>query len=308
MDNELFFIVNPNSGNSKGRIWDEISAYLTEKNINFGCYLTKSANDAINVIPQILSQGHKNLIVLGGDGTTNEVVNGIFSQTEVPYSEICLGSIPMGTANDWNRYYGWENDYKTSIERLLKHNITKQDVGVVTFTENGERKTRYFINSIGFGFDAEIVKMTNELSHEQRGKEITYLLSLLKCLLKCKKRNVTIEVENFKFSGKVLSISIANGKFSGGGMQQTPDAIINDGAYDISIFGDIGKFFVIRNVSRLYNGTVTQIKNKNVVFARTENSIKVTYDCPTFAETDGEIIGDSPYEISMIKGGLNVID
>ncbi len=61
-------------------------------------------------------------------------------------------------------------------------------------------------------------------------------------------------------------------------MQQTPEAIINDGAYDISIFGDIGKFFVIRNVSRLYNGTVTQIKNKNVVFARTENSIKVTYD------------------------------
>ena len=106
----------------------------------------------------------------------------------------------------------------------------------------------------------------------------------------------------------MLSISIANGKFSGGGMQQTPEAIINDGAYDISIFGDIGKFFVIRNVSKLYNSTIKQIKNKNVVFARTENSIKVTYECPTFAETDGEIIGDSPYEISMIKGGLNVID
>ena len=308
MDNELFFIVNPNSGNSKGRIWDEISAYLTEKNINFGYYLTKSAGDAIINIPRILAEGHRNLIVLGGDGTTNEVVNGIFAQTRVPYSEICLGSIPQGTANDWNRYYGWENDYKASIERLLKHNITKQDVGVVKFSRNGIQKTRYFINSIGFGFDAEIVKMTNELSHEQRGKEITYLLSLLKCLLKCKKRNITIESEDFKFSGKVLSISIAHGKYSGGGMQQTPDAIINDGAYDISIFGDIGKFFVIRNVSRLYNGTVTQINNPNVVFARTENSIKVTYDCPTFAETDGEIIGDSPYEISMIKGGLNVID
>jgi YegS/Rv2252/BmrU family lipid kinase len=308
MKADLFFIVNPNSGNDKGRIWKEILAYLDEKGIQYGHYLTKSAGDAIVNIPRILADGYRNLIVLGGDGTTNEVVNGIFSQTEVPYSEICLGSIPMGTANDWNRYYGWENDYKASIDRLLKHNITKQDVGVVTFTENGERKTKYFINSIGFGFDAEIVKMTNELSHEQRGKEITYLLSLLKCLLKCKKRNVTIEAEDFKFSSKVLSISIANGKFSGGGMQQTPDAVINDGAYDISIFGDIGKFFVIRNVNRLYNSTIKQIKNNNVVFARTENSIKVTYECPTFAETDGEIIGDSPYEISMIKGGLNVIN
>jgi YegS/Rv2252/BmrU family lipid kinase len=308
MKADLFFIVNPNSGNDKGRIWKEILAYLDEKGIQYGHYLTKSAGDAIVNIPRILADRYRNLIVLGGDGTTNEVVNGIFSQTEVPYSEICLGSIPMGTANDWNRYYGWENDYKASIDRLLKHNITKQDVGVVTFTENGERKTKYFINSIGFGFDAEIVKMTNELSHEQRGKEITYLLSLLKCLLKCKKRNVTIEAEDFKFSSKVLSISIANGKFSGGGMQQTPDAVINDGAYDISIFGDIGKFFVIRNVNRLYNSTIKQIKNNNVVFARTENSIKVTYECPTFAETDGEIIGDSPYEISMIKGGLNVIN
>ena len=81
MDNELFFIVNPNSGNSKDRIWDEISAYMTEKGINFGCYLTKSANNAVNAIPQILSEGHRNLIVLGGDGTTNAVVNGIFSQT-----------------------------------------------------------------------------------------------------------------------------------------------------------------------------------------------------------------------------------
>ncbi|MBO7572572.1 MAG: diacylglycerol kinase family lipid kinase [Bacteroidales bacterium] len=308
MNNDLFFIVNPNSGNDKGRIWKEIFSYLDEKGIKYSHYLTKAAGDAIENIPRILAEGYRNLIVLGGDGTTNEVVNGIFSQTTVPYSEICLGSISMGTANDWNRYYGWENDYKASIERLLKHNITKQDVGVVTFCENGEKRTKYFINSIGFGFDAEIVKMTNSLSHEQRGKEITYLLSLLKCLLKCKKHNVTIESDDFKFKGKVLSISIANGKFSGGGMQQTPDAIINDGAYDISIFGDIGKFFVIRNVSRLYNGSVTQIKNKNVVFARTENSIKVTYDCPTFAETDGEIIGDSPFEISMIKGGLNVID
>ena len=308
MNNDLFFIVNPNSGNDKGRIWKEIFSYLDEKGITYSHYLTKAAGDAIENIPRILAEGYRNLIVLGGDGTTNEVVNGIFSQTTVPYSEICLGSISMGTANDWNRYYGWENDYKASIERLLKHNITKQDVGVVTFCENGEKRTKYFINSIGFGFDAEIVKMTNSLSHEQRGKEITYLLSLLKCLLKCKKHNVTIESDDFKFKGKVLSISIANGKFSGGGMQQTPDAIINDGAYDISIFGDIGKFFVIRNVSRLYNGSVTQIKNKNVVFARTENSIKVTYDCPTFAETDGEIIGDSPFEISMIKGGLNVID
>ena len=78
MDNELFFIVNPNSGNDKGRIWKEILAYLDEKGIQYGHYLTKSAGDAIVNIPRILAEGYRNLIVLGGDGTTNEVVNGIF--------------------------------------------------------------------------------------------------------------------------------------------------------------------------------------------------------------------------------------
>lgn len=308
MNDNLFFIVNPNSGNDKGRIWNEVFKYLDDKGIEYGHYLTKSAGDATQNIHDILQKGYRNIVVMGGDGTTNEVVNGIFSQTEVPYSEICLGSIPMGTANDWNRYYGWENDYKASIERILKHNIKTQDVGVVCFSENGEQKTRYFINSIGFGFDAEIVKMTNSLSHEQRGKEIAYLLSLLKCLMKSKKLNVNIDSEDFKHNGKVLSISIAIGKYSGGGMQQTPQAIIDDGAYDISIFGDIGKFFVIRNVSRLYNGSVTDIKNANVKFARTANNIKLSFGTPTFAETDGELIGDGPYELSMIKSGLNVID
>ena len=308
MNNELFFIVNPNSGNDKGRIWKDVFNYLDTNNVNYNYYLTKSANDAAENIQRILQVGYRNIVVMGGDGTTNEVVNGIFSQTKVPFSEICLGSIPQGTANDWNRYYGWENDYKASIDRLIKHNITKQDVGVVRFSENGERRTRYFINSIGFGFDAEIVKMTNALSHEQRSKEIAYLLSLLKCLMKNKKKNVSVKSDDFTYKGKTLSISIAIGKYSGGGMLQTPDAIINDGAYDISIFGDISKFFVIKNVNRLYNGTVTQLNNENVVFARTEKSLTVTFETPTYAETDGEIIGDGPYEISMIKGGLNVID
>ena len=308
MKEELFFIINPNAGSNKNEKWKEIFSYLNEKGVAYNYYLTKSRNDAISNVPRFIEEGYRNFVVVGGDGTTNEVVNGIFSQTTVPYSEICMGSISLGTANDWNRYYGWDSDMHASLDRILKHNITKQDVGVVKFSENGETKTKYFANSIGFGFDAEIVKMTNALTHEQRGKKTAYLISLLKCLIKCKKLRITINSEDFKYQGKTLSINIANGKFSGGGMQQTPDAIINDGCYDISIFGDITKFFVIRNVNKLYNGTVKKVSGKNVIFGRTANQINISATTPTFAEIDGEIIGDGPYELTMLKGGLNVID
>lgn len=308
MKEELFFIINPNAGSNKNEKWKEIFEYLDEKKIAYNYYLTKSQNDAISNVPKFIEEGYRNFVVVGGDGTTNEVVNGIFSQTTVPYSEICMGSISLGTANDWNRYYGWDSDLRVSLDRIIKHNITKQDVGVVKFTENGERKTKYFVNSIGFGFDAEIVKMTNALTHEQRGKKTAYLFSLLKCLIKCKKLKVNIDADDFQYKGKILSINVGNGKFSGGGMQQTPDAIINDGNYDISIFGDITKFFVIRNVSKLYNGTIKKVSGKNVIFARTSNRIRIEIATPTFAEIDGEIIADGPYELTTLNGGLNVID
>ena len=92
MDNELFFIVNPNSGSNKGRIWDEISAYLTENNIKFSCYLTKSAGDAIVNIPKILAEGHRNLIVLGGDGMVCKM-RGLEAEHRVPrgVKDIVLG-------------------------------------------------------------------------------------------------------------------------------------------------------------------------------------------------------------------------
>lgn len=308
MKEELFFIINPNAGSNKNQKWKEIFTYLDEKHIAYNYYLTKSQNDAIANVPKFIEEGYRNFVVVGGDGTTNEVANGIFSQTAVPYSEICMGSISLGTANDWNKYYGWDPDLQASLDRIIKRNITKQDIGVVKFTENGERKTKYFVNSIGFGFDADIVKMTNSLTHEQRGKQTAYLLSLLKCLLKCKKLRVKINTQDFIYEGKALSINIANGKFSGGGMQQTPDAIINDGNFDISIFGDITKFFVIRNVSKLYNGTIKKVGGKNVIFARSANPIKIEATTPTIAEIDGEIIANGPYELSMIKCGLNVID
>lgn len=287
--------------------WKEISDYIDSKQVKYDVYFTKSQNDAIVNVPRLIHEGYRNFVVVGGDGTTNEVINGIFSQTEVPYSEICMGSISMGTGNDWNKYYKWGTDAKKSIDRILEHHITTQDVGVVKFDNDGEPKTKYFINSIGFGFDAQIVKMTNALTHEQRGKEIAYLLSLLKCLMKCKKINFTVEYDGNIISDRILSINIGNCRYSGGGMQQTPNAIANDGLFDISVFGNISKFFVIKNVSRLYNGTITHINTPNVSFRRAKQ-IKISAPIPTIAEIDGEIIGNGPYELSIIHNGLNVID
>ncbi|MCF0206109.1 MAG: diacylglycerol kinase family lipid kinase [Bacteroidales bacterium] len=306
MKNELFFIINPNAGSNHDGKWTEIFAYLDAKNVKHNHYLTKSKNDAIFKMSKFLSEGYRKFIVVGGDGTTNEVINGIFRQKDVPYSEIAVGSIPLGTANDWNRNYGWENDIISSLDRIIKMNITQQDVGAVSFNKYGQNVTRYFINSIGFGFDAEIVKMTNSMT--VRNKEHEYLFSLFKCLLKSKKINVKIDSGDFHYKGKVLSISIAIGKYSGGGMQQTPHAINNDGLFDISIFGDISKFTVVRYVNTLFNGTVTEVKNKNLTFTRISDKVTLEVATPTLAEIDGELIGDGPYEISIIKNGLNVIN
>ena len=119
MDNELFFIVNPNSGNSKGRIWDEISTYMTEKGINFGCYLTKSANDAVNAIPQILSEGHRNLIVLGGDGTILRAAE-LVTCTDVPILGINMGHV--GFLAEYESFQIHE-----AIHRIAEHDYSIEE-------------------------------------------------------------------------------------------------------------------------------------------------------------------------------------
>ena len=170
-----FFIVNPNAGSRKGiRDWPRILKLIMESGISHEFALTTHRGHAIDLTLDCLKQGHRRIAVVGGDGTLNEVLNGIYQQNEIDKKEILIGMIPVGTGNDWCRMFNIPFDYKKALDVLIQEKTFVQDVGKVTHYHNDKAEERYFMNVAGMGYDALVNKKTNILKEKGRGGPLTY--------------------------------------------------------------------------------------------------------------------------------------
>ncbi len=305
MDKKYFFIINPNAGNEGGsREWPKIQEMLNNNQIDYDYVFTEKVGHAEQIVTNKIIESYRKFVIVGGDGTLNEVTNGIFKQKNVPTNQLYVGIIQMGTGNDWARYYNMKPDFDEEMKRLKKCSSKIQDVGKIEYLHNGENKSAYFINIAGLCFDSTVVKTTNEMKARGRRTKFAYLIALLKSLISYKPWHLKIAINDEVLEGEFLSISIGNGKYSGGGMEQTPDAVIDDGYLHVTIYQNMHKFKIVTNVKKLYNGKILSIKG---VKSYKTQKFRIESKETIFAETDGEIIGSTPYEVSIIPASLNVI-
>ncbi|MGI6478680.1 MAG: diacylglycerol/lipid kinase family protein [Salinivirgaceae bacterium] len=303
-ENKYFFLINPNAGNSEGkREWSNILEVINKNNLDLDFAFTEFNGHAEQIVLEQIKVGHRNFIIVGGDGTVNEVINAVCKQNEVSSEDISLGIIQMGTGNDWSKYYEFDNDYQKAIDRFKQKKTKFQDVGLIRYKDESENKEAYFINIAGLCFDSVVVKATNQMKARGKRTRLSYMFSLLKNLINYKPWHLKIHINDEILEGKFLSISIGNGKYSGGGMLQTPDAIIDDGWLDVTIYENMPKFKIAINVGRLFNGSVSKVRG--VRMFKTKKFL-IESEQEIFAETDGEIIGSTPYEISIIPKAVKV--
>lgn len=303
--NRYYIIINPNAGKGEAHDkWTYVQNQLTENKIDFKFEFTDEPGHCYNIVQHRIKKGYRNFICVGGDGTLNEIINATFSQKEVPTNEITVGLIPMGTGNDWKRYYNFPDEPKEAIEVISKRNVKRQDVGEIMNYNKGEKKLSYFINIAGLGFDSTVARATNAMKKRGNRSFSAYFISMIKCLIGYKHWDLKIQLNGKTLEGKFLSVSIGNGKYSGSGMLQTPNAVINDGLLDITLYNNVPKLKVAWNIKNLYNG---KILNVSGVKSYRTHSLKIESPHEIFAEVDGEIIGDGPYEIRVIPNSLNVI-
>ncbi|MEA3447589.1 MAG: diacylglycerol kinase family protein [Bacteroidota bacterium] len=306
MTRNYLFIVNPNAGNSKaGKDWRRIEKILQKREVKYKAMLTAQSGHALNIISEELQLGYKTIIVVGGDGTLNEVVNGIFHQNIVPPEQVNLGIIPVGTGNDWARYYKLPRNYNKALNRIFKHKTHFQDVGRVRYTYEGKENISYFVNIAGFGFDAEVVNRTNVIQERGNRAAITYLYSLLRCLFSYKAEELNLIINDKHIRQKVFSISIGNGKYSGGGMRQTPHAVINDGLLDVTVYDDMSVWKIVVNLPKLYNG---RVKKLNTVSSYRSSKLAIfNENKPLFAEIDGELIKGTHFNVEILPSALRIL-
>lgn len=306
MSTEWFVIVNPNAGKRKGQHdWLTIARLLGEAGIDFINIFTEHRDHAMLLARKYIEKGFRNIIVVGGDGTLNEVVNGIFTQKHISPSEVTLAMIPVGTGNDWCRMFNIPSDYKEAIAIIAKGNQFVQDAGMVKyFSSLGQEKTRYFLNMAGMGFDALVAKKTNKQKEKGKGGPLSYVVNIFSSLFYYKATKTTILLDNESITQDVFSMSVGICQFNGGGMKQAPDAKPDDGLFDLTIIKNIGKFKVIRNVIKLFDGSFTRLPEVST-FRSSHIVIKSIF--PMYLEVDGESLGHTPFEFSIIPQSLKVI-
>lgn len=306
MTNRWFVIVNPVSGGGRGLTdFPKISNLLRESGIEHDPVFTAHRHHATELAVEAANRGYRKIIVVGGDGTLNEVVNGLFIQKQCEPKEILLAVIAVGTGNDWVRTFGIPRNYSAVVRAINEGYSYMQDVGKVTYTESKVEQTRYMANVAGLGFDAYVIDIFNHQKLKGRKGKWLYLYSLLKGYFSAKPAGTTIEVDGKVIYNKLLfSLAVGICRYNGGGIQQLPRAVANDGLLDLTIIRPVHWWHVIFRARRLFNGKIYSIGH--VEHAQGKR-VKIVSAPNIPLETDGELLGGTPVTISVVPQAIRIV-
>ena len=220
--------------------------------------VTKYANHAIELARELVEEkGCTQILVLGGDGTLSEVINGIMRADLTPEqrAQIQFGLMPRGTGNDFARHWGLNKDFKRSLDIFFQGHSKPIDVGCVTYWRNNIEHHRYFINSLGFGIEPMVCRGAEQLKYYIGSHHINYFFALIWSLTKYKNPHLRLDVDGKTVvEGKMFVTSIANGSYVGGGMKLNPNADPCDGVLHSMFLTPPSFKEIMQAVPRLFDG------------------------------------------------------
>ena len=291
-----FVIINPTSGNgSSKKDWPNIERLLKQYQFDFQFAFTQYAKHSIKLVQQAIKNNITNIISVGGDGTLHNIINGIMGQNSIPSSQINVGVIPIGTGNDWVKSHNIPRNFEEAIKIIKNENISQQDLGKIEFI-NENKAAVFFNNLAGIGFDGFVVTKIEKLKHLGI---LAYLYGTFLGLFSFKNFESKTSINSEDISCKTLMVLVGLCQYSGGGMQLTKDPNPFDGLLDISIAKDLSKLDIIKNVNKLFNGKITNIK-KVQSFKSDKVKIEVKQKELPFVQADGELVGTGDISVIII--------
>ena len=317
MEDKWIVIVNVYAASKKaGALWRGIESQLKARGIDYLCHMTGTDGNACELAQSAAAEGYRRFVAVGGDGTVHDVLNGIMNYVDSPDAvgsgvvlcDFTLAVLPMGSGNDWIKSTGVPRDPVKALSMLASASFIRQDVVKVSLldADGAVRSVSYMANIGGVGIDADVCRVVNvnkKLGY--RGK-ILYVVALVRCLRKRVPVNVRIICDGkVLYHGSIFSIAFGVGKYSGGGMRQTSDAVLDDGLLDVTVIPDISLGVIARRAYRLFTSTFTQVRELTV--GRGVSVEVVPEDVRPYAEVDGEVIGQAPVRFDVMPSHLNVL-
>ena len=295
-------VANPSSGNGKGKSDSKkVQDLLLAKGIESDIFFSEYAGHTSVLVHQGIEKGYRKIISMGGDGTLNEVVNGIFSQLIVSTEEITIAVVPVGTVNDWCKTFNIPKDYKEAVAVIAYEKIIKHDIGIA---ENANGK-RYFINIAGLGYDGFVTDKISKMKQNGSGGKLFYLFWITWYLFQYKTTQISFKIDGKEFPVKdIFTLSACVCRYNGDGMMQAPSALPDDGIFNITVLKKISPLKSMLSLPKMKNGTFVKMKEVEMYTGKT---IEINSSPEVIAETDGELIGETPLKFSIIPNALNVI-
>lgn len=318
MNEELkaMFIINPTSGGGRAlKQWPIADAYLRAQHylpFSYQYAFTTRHGEAVQLAANAVQAGYRLVVAVGGDGTINEVVNGLLLNGPPP-ADLEMGVVQAGRGSDFGRTVGVPSDMREALARLISGRTQRLDIGRMTYQVGrhaGELMTRYFANVAGVGFDAEVAARADrgrQTMGRVLGGNIPYLSALALSLLRYRNRRVIVEADGVVLPtpAPVYSVVVANCQFFGGGMRVAPDADPADGLFDVVILGNFGKLEVVRELPKLYEGSHLSLDKVSVTRAR-HVTVRAADHHRLIAQVDGEVAGRTPIEFDIMAGALTL--
>jgi YegS/Rv2252/BmrU family lipid kinase len=298
---EWFVIINPVAGRGKaGRLVNTIASQCRDAGLHLTCRVSQQKLHVITLARDAVLAGYRRFIAVGGDGTANEVINGLLSQDKVLSRNLTLATVPVGTGNDWARSLGLPKRSREVIRLIADDRPVMHDIGKVHYEANGCVETRYFLNMAGLGLDGHVLRLMKDV----KPGPWAYYLGLLKGFTSYVTSTLTISASGYTTTEKVLVVFAGSGTHCGGGMRIAPHAGNNDGYLYVTLVKSMGRWKLLQHVPRLLNGS---LHNSQYVQSLRVTDIDIESRIPVQVEADGELLGHTPLHISVIPRSLRVV-
>jgi YegS/Rv2252/BmrU family lipid kinase len=304
-------IVNPRSaaGATRER-WAQTASDLRAHFGPFNVAFTKAAGDGIDLAEQAAKNGRRFVIACGGDGTVNEVANGILRSG----IDVELGVLPSGTGGDFRRSISMPLSNRDAAAALRDGETKSMDAGRVTFVDHeGSTISRYFLNVSSVGLAADVIKRVKSakifdwLPVESVRGRANFAVSALQEVFDLDASLVKVRFDKGEeHQLSTIAFCIANARYFGGGMLIAPEAAINDGKLDVINIGDIGTAKILINGYSLYRGTHIHLSEVKSTLVQTVEIASANPSKAIFLEIDGELPGRLPAKYEVIPDALRV--
>ncbi len=292
-------IVNPVSGQPDGGAgWRAIELAMLEAGLSFDCVYTRHPGHGETLARQATHDGRRHLLAVGGDGSVNEILQGLMTAGLADTREVTLAVAPTGTGNDWARSLGIGRDPREIARALVAGRTLLHDVGAIDFASSGAR--RWFINVGGAGYDAWVT----ERVPRPVPSAVTYLRIALAGLVRYRSPLFRITADGEHIDGRLLLAFVANGQYCGNRMHVAPTARLDDGLLDVLAVRELSLLAVLPKLGKLYGG---RILGDPAVRHFRSAVVRIETDPPVTVQADGQVLGTTPAVFSLRPRALTVV-